>query len=280
MIKVLIYCANGYAQKVMYSLDESQYQIIGIIDSNKESWNTSVDGVMVFPPTMIPNLEYDFVIISVSQYANEITSYLVQIINVDPNKIVVFTPNHKNIYWLDDRLVALRKCMSFIKDRDIEGDMAELGVYKGDFCKFFNLYFPQRKLYLFDTFNGFDAKKDSVKPEDLKSFKDTSVDIVLNKMKNPENCIVYKGYFPDSVRDSVVDTKFALVSLDCDLYEPIYAGLEFFYPRLSKGGYIFVHDFGSYHYTGVKKAVFEYCKKTGAVLFPLTDRGLSVVITK
>ncbi len=278
MIKVVIYCASGYAQKVMYSLDESKCQVIGIVDRNKESWNASVDGVSVFPPTMIPNLEYDYIVISISQYANEITSYLVEKIQVDPNKIVVYNPNHKNIYWQDDRLVFLRKCISLIKEREIEGDMAEVGVYKGDFCKYFNLYFPQRKLYLFDTFDGFDAKKDNVRLEDLNAFKDTSVDIVLNKMVNPKNCLVYKGYFPDSARD--VDTKFALVSLDCDLYEPIYAGLEFFYPKLSKGGYIFVHDFGSYHYTGVKKAVLDYCKKSGAVIFPLTDRGLSVVITK
>ena len=38
--------------------------------------------------------------------------------------------------------------------------------------------------------------------------------------------------------------KFAFVSLDTDLYKPTLAGLEFFWPRMSKGGFIFIHDFG------------------------------------
>ena len=33
--------------------------------------------------------------------------------------------------------------------------------------------------------------------------------------------------------------------LDADLYKPTRAGLEFFYPRMSKGGYIFLHDYTS-----------------------------------
>lgn len=60
--------------------------------------------------------------------------------------------------------------------------MAEVGVYTGEFCKLFNRYFPERKLYLFDTFEGFDSKRDLVNEVDLDEFKDTSVDIVLSKM--------------------------------------------------------------------------------------------------
>ena len=197
---------------------------------------------------------------------------------VDKDKIATYQPQMLGIKWEEERIVMLRKCISLMKERNIEGDMAEVGVYTGEFCKLFNRYFPDRKLYLFDTFSGFDSNRDAVNEVDINNFKDTSVDIVLEKMKKPENCIIRKGYFPDTA--TCIDGAFSLVSLDCDLYKPILAGLEFFYPKLVPGGYIFVHDFGSYHYEEVKKAVFEYCEKVNAPIFPIVDRCLSVIISK
>lgn len=182
------------------------------------------------------------------------------------------------IHWEEERIVMLRKCIAMMKERDIRGDMAEVGVYTGEFSKLFNRYFPENKLYLFDTFTGFDSTRDEVNEVDENNFKDTSVEVVLGKMIRPENCIIRKGYFPDTAKD--IDSKFSLVSLDCDLYKPILAGLEFFYPRLVKGGYIFIHDFGSYHYEEVKNAVYEYCNKHSIPLFPIVDRCLSVIISK
>lgn len=44
-------------------------------------------------------------------------------------------------------------------DNSLEGDVAELGVFKGDFAKHINRKFPDRKLYPFDTFEGFDEKE-------------------------------------------------------------------------------------------------------------------------
>ena len=39
------------------------------------------------------------------------------------------------------------------------------------------------------------------------------------------------------------DMVFALVHLDCDLYAPMRAGLEFFYPKLVPGGFMIIHDY-------------------------------------
>src|SRR4051812_35726084 len=47
--------------------------------------------------------------------------------------------------------------VSFEINKNIPGgSVAELGVYKGKFARFINQYFPQRSLFLFDTFEGFD----------------------------------------------------------------------------------------------------------------------------
>ena len=232
----------------------------------------------VLPPCKIREIDYDLIIIARSVYEKEITNDLVNKYGVDESKIVAYQPQTHGITWEDERIVMLRKCISLMKERDIRGDMTEVGVYTGEFAKLFNRYYPDRKLYLFDTFEGFDSERDAVNAVDIDNFKDTSIDIVLNKMKNPKNCIVRKGYFPDTAYG--IDGDFALVSLDCDLYNPILAGLEFFYPKLVHGGYIFVHDFGSYHYEDVKKAVFEFCGRNNAIIFPLTDICLSIVVSK
>ena len=51
-------------------------------------------------------------------------------------------------------------------------------------------------------------------------------------MKFGDNCIVKRGVFPESA-EGCTEERFAFVSIDADLYNPIYEGLNFFYPRLS-----------------------------------------------
>lgn len=276
MNKVLIYCANGYGERVAYSLSDD-YDVVGFVDGDPGTWGWSLAGKKVIPPSEIGKVFHDIMIIAVSEFADKIKHELISQYKEDEKKIIVFEPSDM-IQWQEERIVELRKCISIIKERGLEGSLAELGVYKGDFSYVMNKFLPDRKLYLFDTFEGFAAEKDRVENGDVKLFKDTSVDVVLNRMYNIDNCIIRKGYFPDTAQN--LEENFVLVSIDCDLYEPMLAGLNYFYPRLVKGGYIFIHDFGTYHWTGVKKAVYEFCEKKDIGFFPLVDRCLSVVITK
>lgn len=168
--------------------------------------------------------------------------------------------------------------------KKVKGDVAELGVYKGEFSKKINRLFPDRTLYLFDTFEGFggnDIKQDTTllaENTELSKFKDTTEKSVLDSMLYPEKCIVKKGYFPETF--DLHETTFAFVSIDVDLYQPIRTGLEIFYPLVEKGGYIMVHDYNSGGYKGVKKAVTEYCDANGISYVPLCDNCGSVVISK
>jgi len=136
---------------------------------------------------------------------------------------------------------------------------------------------------LFDTFEGFDEKDISTEKQSSFSsgeqdFSDTSVELVLSKMKYRNNCIIKKGYFPAST-DGVEDT-FCFVSLDADLYEPILSGLHFFYPKLESKGYIFVHDFNNDLYKGARQAVIEFCSKNNIGYLPIPDSGGTAIITK
>lgn len=182
------------------------------------------------------------------------------------------------------RVAALRLMAYEINESKIEGNVAELGVYKGDFAKYINEFFHNRKLFLFDTFEGFTDKDidNDVKngySTGTEDFSDTSMDAVLKKMVYPQKCIIKKGWFPQTT-DGVENEKFVFVSLDADLFAPIYEGLSFFYPRLTRGGVIFVHDFNNPDYKGVSAAVKKFCKEQKIPYFCLPDNAGSAVVLK
>jgi len=207
------------------------------------------------------------------------------LINKELTPIMKYLGRKRNIDIHGDfvRFSSLELCAAEIYGKKLIGEVAELGVYKGDFAKLINVAFPDRKLYLFDTFEGFSNKDFEVESINKYSttdqdFSKTSVDIVLKKMKYPQNCIVKKGYFPESAKD--IDEKFVFVSIDPDLYKPIYDALKFFYPKLANGGYIFVHDFNNQEYKGARQAVLDFCKEEKISFFPLSDVGGSAVVIK
>jgi len=177
-----------------------------------------------------------------------------------------------------------------IYDKKIEGNVAELGVFRGEFAEKINKAFPDRKLYLFDTFEGYNEKDIDIEKNrapkyyskwhgDLSNhFLNTGEEIVLKKMKFRENCIIRKGYFPETANG--IEDKFVFVSIDVGLYQPIYTGLKYFYPRLAKGGFIFITAYYSPAYLAAKQAIKKYCEEEGITLFPLSDLSTSAIIMK
>jgi O-methyltransferase len=189
-----------------------------------------------------------------------------------------------DINYLDYiRLATLELAANEINKKNLGGNVAEVGVYKGKFAKYINQNFSSKKLYLFDTFEGFD-EKDIQKEKKLglndanQDFSNTSVDLVLKNMPFPRQCIIKKGFFPETAAG--IGDSFAFVSLDTDLYEPIYQGLIYFYPRMVKGGYIFVHDVNNDSYKGAAKAVEQFSAEQGITFLPIPDSCGSVVFIK
>jgi hypothetical protein len=122
-----------------------------------------------------------------------------------------------------------------IKDlENVKGDFVECGVYKGHTAKLIHHLAPERTFYLMDTFDGF-RKEDDESLEGV--FGDTST-LGVFKYVAPENSNVsiIQGRVPDSIPNDFKNKKFALVHLDMDIYLPTKEALEFFYPRLSRGG--------------------------------------------
>ncbi len=110
-------------------------------------------------------------------------------------------------------------------------------------------------------------------------FSDTNVEHVLQQMPFKDKCIVKKGFFPQTF-DLDSSEKFAFVSLDMDLYQPILDGLRVFYPILSKGGFVMVHDYNNNSYSRCKEAVDLFCKENSITAIPLPDFFGSILIVK
>lgn len=173
-----------------------------------------------------------------------------------------------------------------IRKRKVLGAVAEVGVFRGEFAQYINWAFPDRKLYLFDTFDGFDASEALKEMRDgnctaafVEAYKQTNLKTVLDRMTSLDNIVIKQGFFPQSLGG--LEEKFAFVSIDVDFEDSIYEGLIYFYPRLSEGGYIFVHDYNS-DLLGVEKAIDKYEKENGIMLHkvPLADKSGTLVITK
>tara|TARA_B100001750_G_C15514050_1_gene605677 strand:- start:1277 stop:2056 length:780 start_codon:yes stop_codon:yes gene_type:complete len=171
-----------------------------------------------------------------------------------------------------------------IIDDGIEGDFAEVGVWRGNTASILAHYAfrNQRKVYLFDTYQGFD--KSDLKGIDADQsvlFENTSIELVANVLGDTKDvCEFVKGYFPDSISQEHRSKKYAVVSLDCDLYEPMAEGLNFFYPLMPEGGLFLLHDYHSLHWPGTKKAVDEFVAATGEFLILIPDKSGSAVIRK
>ena len=140
------------------------------------------------------------------------------------------------------RYGALMLALRTIAREGVPGHLAEVGVYRGYTSAFLHAHAPERTLYLFDTFQGFDERDGAARGDTR--FRDTSVEAVARLLGDTRNVEFRQGYFPETAR-GLEQERFALVMLDADLFEPTLAGLEFFYPRLAPGGYLFAHDYNS-----------------------------------
>lgn len=162
----------------------------------------------------------------------------------------------------------------------VTGDFAEVGVWRGATSRFLLRCAPERTLYLFDTFAGF-AHRDR-EPENASDsrFQDTSEAHVRRALGGAANVVIRAGYFPETTT-GLEDHRFAFVLLDLDVHPPTAAGLAFFYPRLSRGGYLFVHDYNNPESNwACKRALDEFLADKPERALELPDKWGSAVFRK
>lgn len=149
----------------------------------------------------------------------------------------------------------------------IPGSIAEIGVYKGGTARLLCEY-TQKHVYLFDTFTGLPQVDKSVDLHNTGDFSDTSALHVSEVLEPYTNYSMYKGIFPKQNSEIVKDLGFSLVHLDVDIYDSVKQCLEFFTPRMTKGGIIVLDDYNAPTCPGAKVAADEYAKLNGLIIEP------------
>ena len=271
----LIFGAGYYGTAYCKQCIKRGEAVLAFIDNNRELAGSLIEKITVVSAEDLDKYEYDKIIISMSsnKAIADISQQLIEQ-GVPDEKIEILIHTDFNPYDedTDNRVIWLRDFADYVYSCNIQGNTAECGVFRGYFSKYINKYFHDRKLYLFDTFEGFGANsfEDEIKlgnesfingdfSRKANVFSATSVELVMRDMPIPDNCIVKKGFFPQTAVD--VNDVFCFVNLDMDLYQPMLDGLRFFWEKMTPEGIILLHDYSSAQLPGIKQAVSDFEKE-------------------
>ncbi len=167
---------------------------------------------------------------------------------------------------------------------NIEGDVVEMGCYEGTSALFearmLDLLAPDKKLWLYDSFEGLPDKTDEDRSENGQLFVGGALKASKSRLERnfhkadlpfPE---IKKAWFfeldPDDLPGHI-----CFAFLDGDFYESIMDSFKLVYPKMSKGGVIMVDDYENAKLPGVKKAVDEFVAKNYLVV--KSDKSLAII---
>ncbi|TVQ87949.1 MAG: macrocin O-methyltransferase [Bacteroidetes bacterium] len=183
-------------------------------------------------------------------------------------------------------LYALYNSVGYILGNNIQGSIVICGVWRGGSAMLIakmlsNRNIFDKKIYLFDTFEGMSAPSQHdidfrgnhafVLLKENENNKEKSVwcladlaDVKNNMMLTnyPEENIIYiKGKVENTIPENSPKEDISLLHLDTDWYESTKHELQFLYPKLVLNGILLIDDYG--HWEGCRKAVDEYFKEQG-----------------
>ena len=179
------------------------------------------------------------------------------------------------------RMYLLSQAILNVKEKKLEGDFVECGVWRGGNILLYKLlndfYSLNKTIFAYDTFEGM------TKPENIDiDFMENSANRQLIVNKKSENLInVHCFSTIDSVKKNIskysnlkninfiigaveksllleknLPKKISVLRLDTDWYASTKIELEIMYPRLVRGGVLIIDDYG--HWQGARKATDEY----------------------
>lgn len=157
------------------------------------------------------------------------------------------TGSWKNIHWrVHTILWAAYHCQG------VEGDFVECGTNRGGFaraiCEYIDLGKACKDFYLLDTFKGLDI--DLLVAEEIRAgkiehfenvYSDCYDDVVKTFSPFPFIRLI-RGTVPATL-SQVTSEKIAFLSIDMNTVAPEIAALDYFWPKLSKGGMIVLDDY-------------------------------------
>ncbi|MEO5582858.1 MAG: TylF/MycF/NovP-related O-methyltransferase [Saprospiraceae bacterium] len=168
------------------------------------------------------------------------------------------------------RLENIEYCIKKIIENNIPGDLIETGVWRGGASIFMKAVLKtsshnDRKIWLADSFLGLPKPDESIYEKDVgdEHYLQKELKVSLESVKNnfskfdllDDNIMFLEGWFKDTLPLAPIE-KLALIRLDGDMYESTMDGIYNLYPKLSKGGFLIVDDWGAVK--GCQDAIMDY----------------------
>lgn len=168
------------------------------------------------------------------------------------------------------RLDNIEYCFRQIIKDNIQGDFIETGVWRGGATIFMKALLKSqnindRLVWVADSFEGLPKPNVEKYKEDkgdiFHTYEELAIPLetVQNNFRKydllDENVKFLKGWFKDTLPTAPID-KLSLIRLDGDMYESTMDGLVNLYPKLTKGGFIIIDDWGAVK--ACKQAVLDY----------------------
>ncbi len=175
------------------------------------------------------------------------------------------------------RLNNIEYCITDVVRNQIEGDFIELGVWRGGAAILMrallkDMNISNRIVWLADSFEGLPRPDENKYPADKgdRHYTYSELAIPLEQVKHnfekygllDEQVKFLKGWFKNTLPTAPIK-KLAVLRLDGDMYESTMDGLVNLYPKLSKGGYIIIDDWGAI--PACKRAVDDYRTQHGII---------------
>jgi O-methyltransferase len=175
-----------------------------------------------------------------------------------------------------ERCYALYQSVQYIVSNNIPGDFVECGVWKGGSAMLMvyvlqQLGISDRKIYLYDTFEGMTKPGDMDGPNEKKEWESNRVTDSLNTMcyspieevkvnlgstGYPSQKLVFiKGKVEETI-PAEMPRVISLLRLDTDWYESTKHELVHLYPLVSDNGVLLIDDYGAWQ--GARTAANEY----------------------
>ena len=155
------------------------------------------------------------------------------------------------------RLDHLQGCVDDVLDREVPGDLLEAGVWRGGCCILMRAVLEarscgDRRVWAADSFSGLPAPETEQDSDYTMDATELPV-LAVTRQEVEENFRRFDlldeqvrflpGWFEDSLPDAQTGP-LSLLRVDCDLYSSTRTVLETLYPRVSRGGWVIIDDYG------------------------------------
>ncbi len=168
----------------------------------------------------------------------------------------------RRTYLSYDRLYTLWQGIAQLRDDD--PIVVEVGAYQGGSARFMadalRWHGRGNPMHVFDMFEGHAVIDPSFDGKHAvgRQFRDTSLEMVSDHLRDHANVKVVKGDFRETARALDDAGRVGLVHIDVDVYPATRFSLEYFADRMLTGGMIVVDDYAFRRTKGVWKAVKEF----------------------